>query len=242
MRRFRSPALPGPDLELLLDEAASHHLLRVSGIAPGERVEVFDGAGAAATAELVGAQGGRAVLVQRGPVRREAPREIILLIGLSKHAAFDTLLRMATELGVWRIQPFEAARSVVRGERVARWERIVEAAAAQCGRADLPEVRAACSLAEALRALPPDGERRVLVPGAAGDGCGSAPSAVRASFGGGSRLADIERLRCALDELGSRGVAERYRVVDGRFTLAHDNRPRPRILRSQREADRTLNV
>jgi 16S rRNA (uracil1498-N3)-methyltransferase len=77
-------------------------------------------------------------------------------------------LRMATELGVWRIQPFEAARSVVRGERVARWERIVEAAAAQCGRADLPEVRAACSLAEALRALPPDGERRVLVPGAAG--------------------------------------------------------------------------
>jgi 16S rRNA (uracil1498-N3)-methyltransferase len=168
MRRFRSPALPGPDLELLLDEAASHHLLRVSGIAPGERVEVFDGAGAAATAELVGAQGGRAVLVQRGPVRREAPREIILLIGLSKHAAFDTLLRMATELGVWRIQPFEAARSVVRGERVARWERIVEAAAAQCGRADLPEVRAACSLAEALRALPPDGERRVLVPGAAG--------------------------------------------------------------------------
>jgi len=83
---------------------------------------------------------------------------------------------------------------------------------------------------------------RALVPGAAGDGCGSAPSAVRASFGGGSRLADIERLRCALDELGSRGVAERYRVVDGRFTLAHDNRPRPRILRSQREADRTLNV
>ncbi len=165
MRRFRASLLPGEDRELLLDEAASHHLLRVSGIAPGERVELFDGAGGAATAELLGAQDGRALLVQRGPDRQEAPREIVLLVGLSKHAAFDTLLRMATELGVWRIQPFEAARSVVRGERVARWERIVESAAAQCGRADLPQVRAACSLSEALRDLPSQGERRVLVPG-----------------------------------------------------------------------------
>jgi selenocysteine lyase/cysteine desulfurase len=83
---------------------------------------------------------------------------------------------------------------------------------------------------------------RALVPGAEGDGCGSAPSAVRASFGGGSRLADVERLRCALEHLATHGASERYRVVDGRFILAHDGRPRPRLLRSQRERGPALNV
>jgi selenocysteine lyase/cysteine desulfurase len=77
---------------------------------------------------------------------------------------------------------------------------------------------------------------RALAPGSGEGACGAVPSAVRASFGGGSRLADVERLRCALDHLARCGVAERYGVVGGRFVLANDARPRPRILRAQERA------
>lgn len=165
MRRFRASGLPGPGLDVLLEPDPSHHLLRVTGVAPGEAVLLFDGAGRQAEAVLVGAEGGLARLTQVGPAHELGVREIHLLIGVSKHAAMDLLLRMATELGVRRIQPVLTARCVATGERGDRWERITESAAAQCGRAELPEIGPVLRLSPALAALPPELERRVLVPG-----------------------------------------------------------------------------
>lgn len=167
MRRFPAPGLPGAGGRITLDAEASHHLLRVTGVAPGEVVELFDGQGAAAAATLEGTDGqGHAVLVQQGGTRVAELPERWLLVGLCKHAAMDTIVRMATELGATRIQPVRLARSVAKGDRCARWDRIIQGAARQCGRADLPELAAPMELAEALATVPTAFDRRVLSPGA----------------------------------------------------------------------------
>lgn len=166
MRRFRAPALPLEGGRVLLDPAVSHHLLRVVGIARGERVLLFDGDRAEAEAVLVEVLGGRAALDAARPRRLDHGPEVWLLQSLVKHEAFDTIVRMATELGVTRLVPVIAARSVTRGGRLDRWRRVAESAAAQCGRVDLPTLTEPLPLQDALEAVPVDFERRVYTPGA----------------------------------------------------------------------------
>lgn len=155
MRRFPAPVLPDVQGEVVLDGATSHHLLRVVGIAPGERVELYAPDGRVVAARLVQAEDGRAVLETDGaPARPDAGPDRWLLLAQLKGAAFDTALRMATELGATAILPVRADRSVAKGDKRDRWRRVVAAAVQQCGRAGGPEVHAPQSLAAALDALP----------------------------------------------------------------------------------------
>ena len=55
MRRARVDALGHAGDELVLPDASAHHLVRVLRQAPGATVELFDGSGARATAELLAA-------------------------------------------------------------------------------------------------------------------------------------------------------------------------------------------
>jgi 16S rRNA (uracil1498-N3)-methyltransferase len=87
--------------------------------------------------------------------------------GLPKGDKLELVLQKATELGAASLYPVETARSVVRlegrraEERRARWQRIAEEAARQCGRADVPTVEPIAPLLASLEALPPG--TRVLV-------------------------------------------------------------------------------
>jgi 16S rRNA (uracil1498-N3)-methyltransferase len=167
MRRFLADPLPSTGEELLLAPDISHHLLRVTGIAPGEEVELFDGRGRAARAALVAAEGGRArVRGLSGPAAEPPRAPLLLLAGLMRQGPFDTLVRMGTELGMTALWPVRCRRSVAHGERADRWERIARSAAAQCGRSDVPVVEAPRSLPAVLSALPPAFPRLVCVPGA----------------------------------------------------------------------------
>ncbi len=74
---------------------------------------------------------------------------------------------------------------------------------------------------------------RALEPAREASACGEVPSAVRASFGVGSTLSDVQRLLTALDELVTQGPRARYAVLNGRFVPVGDVRQRPAFLRSQ---------
>jgi len=164
LRRFPALALPPEGGPVLLETDASHHLLRVSGIAPGEAVLLFDGEGLEARALLRGVEGGRALLVAEPAHPTPAPPERWLLPSLVRHEAFDLIVRMATELGATRILPVVASRSVARGDRADRWRRIAASAAAQCGRATLPIIDEPAPLLEALARVPEGYQRRVYTP------------------------------------------------------------------------------
>ena len=71
---------------------------------------------------------------------------------------------MVTELGVASIQVVHMARCVAKGDKRVRWRRIVESAAAQCGRTVLPDILPPLTFAEVLNGR--DGACLVLVPGA----------------------------------------------------------------------------
>ena len=167
-RRYPSPVLPGPGDRVRLPPGASRHVLVVCRHPRGDVLRLFDGAGGEVEARLVGVEAGLAVVQGLGPVPlpRPARPRVVLLQALVKAAAFDEILRIAAVAGASAVLPVLTRRAVVRAGRPERWARVLEAAARQCGRPDLPSVAPVRPLAEVLAGdLPP--ARLVLRPGAA---------------------------------------------------------------------------
>jgi 16S rRNA (uracil1498-N3)-methyltransferase len=166
-RLFLPPERIGGGRASLTPEAA-HYLRDVLRLDPGAKLELFDGRGGAYAAVVEDGF----VALAIGP-RREArpPLALWLLVALAKGEKMDWVVQKATELGVTRVLPFAAARSVVRldaerGEaRSARWRRIAVEAARQSGRADVPAVAEPAPLAAALASVPEGFARFVFHPG-----------------------------------------------------------------------------
>jgi 16S rRNA (uracil1498-N3)-methyltransferase len=144
-------------------------LLAVLRLARGSRVRLFDGSGREVEGLLSGVADGMALVegVANAPVDGgfRPTRRLVLALALVRAPAFDTVLRMATELGVTEFWPLVTARSVPRPTGTERWQRVLAAAARQCGRADLPAILPAAGIDERLSGPLPE-SRLVLVPGA----------------------------------------------------------------------------
>ena len=133
--------------ELALPEGAARHAM-VRRVQPGDVLTLFDGSGADWAAEVL-AVTRSSVRVHVGAaqvVQRELPLPVTLALAMPANERMDTLVEKATELGVARIQPLHAERSVLRlsGDRAERkqahWQAVAQAACEQCGRAVVPVV------------------------------------------------------------------------------------------------------
>ncbi|MEL6349125.1 MAG: RsmE family RNA methyltransferase [Myxococcota bacterium] len=192
MRRFLTPRLPTSDAPATLSAAVSHHLLRVAGIAPDEIVELFDGQGGVCQAILQDVAEGRATLRFVAPVQPPQRPARWLLAGLLTGPAFDQVVRMSTELGVDHLCPVLLSRSIARGDRMKRWVRISESAAAQSGRAIFPTLYPPAPLTRALDRLPHNIDGRVFVPGASAAAPAPGPAAALLGPEGGLTNPEIE--------------------------------------------------
>ena len=145
--------------QMALSAAASQHLLAVLRLRVGAPLVVFDGRGGEHPARLLeaGRGGARIEVGEHRAVERESPLAVTLLQGLARGERMDIVVQKATELGVARIVPVAAARSVVQlaearaGKRVAHWRAVAVAACEQCGRNRVPEITAPMDLVEACR-------------------------------------------------------------------------------------------
>lgn len=142
-----------PGGTLSLDEDADHHLRRVLRLGEGAAVEVSDGRGRVAAAEL--RDSGLGLLGAPVPHAAPTPR-ISVLQGLPKGRAIEEVVRTLTELGVARITPVETDHAVrtltgdKRERRRDRWESIARSACEQARRAHRPVVDPSLALDQAL--------------------------------------------------------------------------------------------
>jgi 16S rRNA (uracil1498-N3)-methyltransferase len=157
MRRFAITPERVVAGRVTFDALETRHLARVLRLRPGDTVVASDGAGRDYTVRLDAVRPrATGVVVGVTDAAGESPLALTLVQGLPKGDKLETIVRAATELGVARVVPALAARTVVRlaerqaGARLARWQRVAREAAKQCGRRVVPEVTAARPLEACL--------------------------------------------------------------------------------------------
>lgn len=177
----REPLVFVEDLEApALDDGDRHHLRRVLRVRPGDGLVLADGAGRWRTARLADEP------EPTGPVLEvPAPQpEITIAFALVKGDKPELIVQKLTELGVDRIVPLRAERSVVRWDdnkahsALERLRAVARAAAMQSHRPRLPvigEMTALAELAAGPRAAladrrgdPPSLDRPVVLVGPEG--------------------------------------------------------------------------
>jgi len=133
----------------------AHHAVAVRRLAVGEPVVLTDGAGTVARCEVT--ETGKARLVAVVASIEEVPRptpDVVVVQALPKGDRGELAVEVLTEIGVARIVPWAASRSVAvwRGDRaaksLAKWQTTAREAAKQARRAWFPDVSPLASTAD----------------------------------------------------------------------------------------------
>jgi len=140
--------------------AEAHHILDVMRLKALDKVVAFDGTGREYVGFIKDAKR-RSLTVEivetRTPLSK-AGSVVTLIQAVPKRERMDHIVEKSTELGVNAIIPVMTARTIVDWDPAKkeampeRWGRIAKAAAKQCGRSDIPEVRPVTDLPGALEA------------------------------------------------------------------------------------------
>jgi 16S rRNA (uracil1498-N3)-methyltransferase len=145
--------------ERCLQGAVGHYLARVLRLRAGDAFIAFDPkTGREGDARTVRVERG-SVVVRIAELRQGAAivrRGLTWVQAIAKGDKCDAIVRDATELGATHVVVAAAERSVVRldaaraASRTARWARIAQQAARQCGRSDAPLIESPAGWSEAI--------------------------------------------------------------------------------------------
>jgi len=144
-----------------LPDKIAHQVRDVLHLGEGEQLVLLDNSGDEFLVAIVksGRAGVEVEVLERRRGKSESTVRIVLCQGLLKSARFEWILEKGTELGVAVFAPMLCRRSMAGLEeagsaKIQRWQRIMQEAAEQCGRARLPELLPIRSLLHALNDIP----------------------------------------------------------------------------------------
>ena len=156
MRQVFYPGVLTEDIAITGGDA--HHLARVMRAQIGDVITVVDAAGQAAEMAVTELTRDAVHLrMQRVLPAETEGREVILVQALLKGEKMDFVVQKAAELGAVCVCPIVTEHVVVRYDakkaavKAARWQKIADEAAKQCGRRMLMRVAPIVSLTELLR-------------------------------------------------------------------------------------------
>jgi 16S rRNA (uracil1498-N3)-methyltransferase len=137
-RFFIDSDLNLPSVHLEGDEF--HHLARVMRLSPGETIELVNGKGSLATAEIASLHHSRAEMtILSHHTAPPSSDSLILALGLTRPSTLEWTVEKATELGATHLLLFPADRSEKQSPpRTSRLHTIIISALKQCGRLFLP--------------------------------------------------------------------------------------------------------
>ena len=148
----------GGRTQVELRGTAANHIARVLRLREGEPLILFDDTGGeyAAVVTALARDLVRVSVGEHTDGDRESPLHVTLAQGISRGERMDVVVQKATELGVKRIVPILAERTVVRldeaqaANRLRHWRAIAVAACEQCGRNRLPQIAPPMTLQQFL--------------------------------------------------------------------------------------------
>jgi 16S rRNA (uracil1498-N3)-methyltransferase len=166
--RFHIPEA-APGAVVAFPDHWAHHAREVLRLRAGMAVRVFDGAGSEFEATLETVTRREVVARLRAAVasRPESPLRITLALSPLKGDLMELAIQKCTELGVAALRPVvtvrtdAAARPALQGTRQERWDKVASGAAAQSGRAFVPDVAPTAPLAQLLQE--PFAGRKILL-------------------------------------------------------------------------------
>ncbi len=161
MRRFFCPSFPDRGSVCLPDEEA-RHLVRVLRASEGDEIQLMDGKGRLATANVSQISGSRTtprVTVDIGSYENIflGSNKICLYVACPRTKQIELILRQATELGVYEIHPIVTEFTVSRPDKNAdKWQNVLIEAMKQSGNPFLPKLFPVTSFDKALSTDAPD--------------------------------------------------------------------------------------
>lgn len=139
------------------------HLRTVLRLPPGSEIDLLDGQGQIARAEVTAEYQATVLSVRMEP----PPRcHLSLIQGVPKGEKLELVLQKGTELGVNRFLPTPMTRSVGKlkadreQKRLLRWQKIIQEAARQTGQAHLPQL---CLKPNFVSALAEEADLKLLL-------------------------------------------------------------------------------
>ncbi|MER2491907.1 16S rRNA (uracil(1498)-N(3))-methyltransferase [Catenovulum sediminis] len=144
--------------ELELSSDAANHVGRVLRLQNGHPIVLFNGNGFDYECEIIQVErkSVRVKIKEKNSVNNESQLKIHLAQVISRGDKMDFTLQKAVELGVHEISPLISERCGVKlnAERMQKkteqWQKIVQSACEQCGRAFVPKVNPVIQLEELL--------------------------------------------------------------------------------------------
>ena len=156
MDRFFLPPSEWKSEKPVLKGEEAHHCARVMRKQVGDRIEVFDGEGAAAEAEILVVSKREIGLCLKERRFSEQSVKVVLAVGVPKGKLMEAVIQKAVELGVNEIVPLMTDQGTVRiddeeaGKKGEKWQRVALEACKQCGQNFLPAVRPVSSVDQCL--------------------------------------------------------------------------------------------
>lgn len=161
MHRFFVPPHVLKEDAFRLPADTARQLSRVLRARPGEEVALFDGTGTEYIFQLDEIKGEEAWgrIVSRQEQSSEPDHRVTVCLSLlNKPDKYEWALQKCTELGAYAFQPVAPERAISgppeKGRRE-RWQRIIQEAAEQSGRVQVPALAETVSLREALEGEKP---------------------------------------------------------------------------------------